>query len=107
MQNLNTFRKIVFSNGESAELTLQFYALYQISQKFPELYENYSKSVGQSDEVSLLWIIYTGYVCAAVLRGKEFLAFDNFLNLLPENHALLMPLAADLLYGKKKQAETN
>ena len=99
----NTYIKIQMANGETAELTLQYYALYQISRAYPEIYKAYSDAVGRTDEIALLEILYTAYVCAAVLKNAVFMAFEDFIKILPGSHAFLLPTVSALLYGKKKQ----
>lgn len=100
----NTYIKVKMANGETAEFTLQYYALYQISKIHPEIYNTYSEAVGRTDEIALLEILYTAYVCAAVLKNTAFVDFEEFIRILPESHAFLLPTVSDLLYGKKKQA---
>lgn len=100
----NTYIKIQMANGETAEFTLQYYALYQISKTYPEIYKAYTDAAGRTDEIALLEILYTAYVCAALLKNAPFMTFEEFLGILPESHAFLLPTVSALLYGKKKQA---
>ena len=67
-KKLNTTTTFYFEDGTSCEMTLYFYALYQLRSKNKPLYDRYNKimsnnSKGSFDELEQLSVLYVAYLC--------------------------------------------
>lgn len=74
----NTCYTYTFEDGDKAELTLAFYALYQLKAKNKSVYDEYNKIMtkGAAEELDMITILYAAYLCAniadiASCMGKE------------------------------------
>jgi hypothetical protein len=68
-KKLNTTTTFCFEDGTSCEMTLYFYALYQLRNKNKALYDKYNRimanmSKGNYEELDQLTILYIAYLCA-------------------------------------------
>ena len=66
-QKMNTTIDFEFYDGTTEKMTLTFYALYQLKAKNKSLYERYNKIMTKqtvSDELEMVTVAYTAYVCA-------------------------------------------
>ena len=68
-KKMNTTITFEFHDGTTAEMTLYFYALYQLRSKNKAMYERYNRIMGNSqkgnfDELDMLAILYIAYICA-------------------------------------------
>lgn len=68
-KKLNTTTTFYFEDGTSCEMTLYFYALYQLRSKNKSLYDKYNRimanmSKGNYEELDQLTILYIAYLCA-------------------------------------------
>lgn len=68
-KRMNTTTTFQFEDGTSCEMTLYFYALYQLRSKNKAVYERYNRimssmSGGKYDEIEQVLILYTAYLCA-------------------------------------------
>lgn len=75
----NTFYTFTFEDGDSVQMTLTFYAVYQLKNKNKKLYDDYNKvmAVGVKEEIDLIIILYTAYLCANF--DAECMSFDEFI----------------------------
>lgn len=80
MAKMNTTVEFVFEDGTATELTLTYYALYQMKAKHEGLYKRYNKIManGMNEELEMVTILYTAYVCAhlndeSILTEEEFM----------------------------------
>lgn len=69
MEKLNTFYNYTFCDGTTAQMTLTFYALYQLKSKNNALYDRYNAimrkiSNGKADELDTVTVLYVAYLCA-------------------------------------------
>ncbi len=82
-KKMNTTIDFEFCDGTTTQMTLTFYALYQLKSKNKRLYDRYNaamlaSSKGGYDELEMLTILYVAYMCAhmndeSVLTEEEFL----------------------------------
>lgn len=78
-KKLNTIYEFEFYDGEKTNLTLSFYALMRLSSKNKRAYERYNKimSTKESNEVEMVQVLYTGYLCAH-LDEENLLTEEEF-----------------------------
>lgn len=77
---LNTNIEYKFYDGTTTELTLTFYALYLMKPKHKGLYERYNKIManGVSEELDMVTILYTAYVCAHI-NDENLMTEEEFI----------------------------
>lgn len=84
---LNTKYIYEFEDGTTAEMTLAFYALYQLRGKNKGLYERYNAAMnrmgnqknGGYDELDTITILYTAYLCANLNDIDSAMTEEEFL----------------------------
>ena len=76
----NTVIEFTFWDGTKTELTLTFYALYQMKPKHKGLYERYNHIManGMKEELDMVTILYTAYVCAH-LNEENLMTEEEFM----------------------------
>lgn len=74
----NTFIDFKFDDGESVKMTLTFYAIYQLKNRNKKLYDEYNKVMtnGIKEELDMITILYTAYLCA---NTEETMSFEDFI----------------------------
>ena len=80
-KNMNTIIDFEFYDGTTAKMTLTFYALYQLKAKNKALYERYNKIMskqGGTEELDMITIMYTAYVCAN-LSEENLMTEEEFM----------------------------
>ena len=91
------------NNGKEVPLSLKWRDLYALEQKNPKAFEDYSAAVRKMetkpDELSAMKIVYAGYLCA---NPDEAMPFEDFLDLLPDDHLTALTEYTQLYRGKKK-----
>ena len=77
---MNTTVEFQLADGSVTELTLTFYSLYQMKPKHKGLYERYNKimSNGVSEELEMVTVLYTAYVCAH-LNDENLMTEQEFM----------------------------
>lgn len=102
-QMLNTCIDFTLGDGTTVPLTLQFYALYKLQAADMPAFERYNKTQTQGAEnvFDIIGVIYAAYCCGAILSEKEYMSFEEFLQVLPPNHNTLTGLYIELLNPKK------
>lgn len=69
-KKFNTTTTFYFEDGTSCEMTLYFYALYQLRSKNKALYDRYNRIMtsmnkGTYEELDMITILYVAYLCAS------------------------------------------
>ena len=79
-KKMNTIIDFEFCDGTSAKMTLTFYALYQLKAKNKALYERYNKIMSKniSEELEMITVTYTAYVCAN-LSEENLMTEEEFM----------------------------
>lgn len=79
-KKMNTIIDFEFCDGTTAKMTLTFYALYQLKAKNKALYERYNKIMSKniSEELEMITVIYTAYVCAN-LSEENLMTEEEFM----------------------------
>lgn len=103
---LNTVIEFEFCDGTTTNLTLQFYRLYQLKSKKPQLYAAYNKAMnrnanGDYDEIDMLQILYVAYHCANVEKETDLLSFEEFMMLCGSDRKVVGNAVAMLINPKK------
>ena len=103
---LNTVIEFEFCNGTTTNLTLQFYRLYQLKSKKPQLYATYHKAMssnanGNYDEIDMIQILYVAYVCANMDKEEELLTFEEFMMLCGSDRKAMGNTVSMLINPKK------
>ena len=108
-EKLNTVYEMEDINGEPLKMTLTYRNLLQLKRKHPDVYADYNKvaTAGAKDEFDNITILYTGYLCQRIAETGgigDALSFDDFLDILPVDHADVTIAAAMLISPKKTMA---
>jgi len=80
MAKMNTTVEFVLADGTATELTLTYYALYQMKPKHEGLYKRYNRIManGMNEELDMITVLYTAYVCAN-LNNETILTEEEFM----------------------------
>lgn len=102
-KNLNTNITYEFFDGDTVEMTLSFYKLYQLRAKRPRLYERYSKTMAkkENDDLDLIVILYTAYACANLDNLDNLMTEEEFMIKCGSDRRTANNIATQLLYPKK------
>lgn len=75
----NTCIDFKFEDGDSVKMTLTFYALYLLKTKNKKIYDEYNKIAanGVKEELDLILILYTAYLCANM--DEDCISFEEFI----------------------------
>ena len=80
MAKMNTTVKFELNDGTVTDLTLTYYALYQMKAKNEGLYKRYNRIMtnGMTEELEMITVLYTAYVCAhlhdeSIMTEEEFM----------------------------------
>lgn len=77
----NTFYEFKFEDGDSVQMTLAFYALYQLKSKNKAIYDEYNRVMtkGASEELDMITVLYAAYLCANVSDVAACMSKDDFM----------------------------
>lgn len=77
----NTYYEFKFEDGDSVQMTLAFYALYQLKAKNKAIYEEYNKIMtkGATEELDMIVVLYAAYLCANVDDVSGCMKLDEFM----------------------------
>lgn len=93
------------TDGTEISTSLKWSLLYKLEQTNPQAFEKYRQAVSKMErtpnEIAAVEIIYTGYLCAN-LGINDVYSFDEFLDLLPDDHVEIINEYVALYRGKKK-----
>lgn len=80
MAKMNTTVEFVLEDGTVTELTLTYYALYQMKPKHEGLYKRYNRIManGMNEELEMITVLYTAYVCAH-LNSESIMTEEEFM----------------------------
>ncbi|MCD7757816.1 MAG: hypothetical protein LUH45_06545 [Clostridiales bacterium] len=99
-------RELTLQNGETVALTLNFRYQNDLRAKRPEVAAgpwNAMKVAMGGGKEDMIWpsiqTIYAAYLCGAIKAGtlEEAYSYDDFLEQLPEDPAVIITLANELL----------
>ena len=107
-QEKNSYLSFELTNGDTVQLTLSFYRLYQLRTSDPNQYKEYFRVTekGLKDEFDVWTQIYTAYRCAN-LEAEElaYPTFEDFLMVVPDGRETMWNVYFDLTGRKKKKVE--
>lgn len=77
----NTMYEFKFEDGTSENLTLAFYALYQLKAKKKAIYEEYNQIMtkGAKEELDMITVLYAAYLCANISNIDGCMSFEDFM----------------------------
>ena len=103
-KTLNTIIQFEMADGQKVEMTLNYWALYQLRGKETETetYDEYNKIMarGVKEELDMTVILYTGYLCANL--NKQCMGYEEFLQRCPTNRAVVRATVGALTTPKKQ-----
>lgn len=75
----NTYYTFEFEDGDSVQMTLAFYALYQLKAKNKSVYEEYNRVMtkGATEELDMISVLYAAYLCANL--SNDVMSKEDFL----------------------------
>lgn len=105
---INTTVELELNDGSSVPLTLTYSSLYKLSAADKAAYKAYNEAYtalqkGTVDEIALVRLLYTGYLCANITEGTSegALGFDDFIDKLPADHETVGNMAMALMFPKR------
>lgn len=100
----NTFYEFEFENGEKCQMTLAFYALYQLKAKNKSVYERYNKIMtkGADEELDMITVLYAAYLCANIDDIENCMSEKDFL-IKCGSDRMALKKAMEVLIKPKKQ----
>lgn len=77
----NTCYEFKFADGDTAKMTLTFYALYQLKGINKPLYDRYNKimTTGAKEELEMITLLYAAYICANIADVANCMTEEEFL----------------------------
>lgn len=101
----NTITELTTPSGDIVKCTLNFFLLYGVKAKHPDVYSQYNKIImdGMKDVFDALTILYVGYLCANPELDIP-MAYEEFLKLFEDDWQFAMSEAGKLMGRKKKAA---
>lgn len=99
---LNTITEFEMADGSKVNMTLNYWALYQLKPKKTKTYDDYNKimSRGVKEELDMTVILYTAYLCANL--DRECMSYEEFLQNCPTNRAVIRATIGALTAPKKQ-----
>lgn len=100
-----------FEDGTTCEMTLAFYAIYQLKGKNKELYDRYNKTMAKAsgdsaEELDTITILYTAYCCAN-LNEENIMSEEEFMIKCGSDRIAVSQAAKALTQPKKTKASVN
>jgi len=104
MEN-NTYIEIECKDGNRIKLTLAFYRMYQLKNKNKQIYEKCNKILtkGSEDILDNIQILYAAYLCANIETMDKCMAYEEFLQNIPDDWNMVGKIAKQLVGVKKKK----
>lgn len=109
-KKMNTVIDFEFCDGSTEKITLQFYALYQLKAKDKKLYERYCAINAKpriTDELEMITILYTAYVCANLSNYESLMTEEEFMIKCGCDRKALNNAYRDMVYPKKRKDSDN
>lgn len=100
----NTMYNFKFEDGTSEDLTLAFYALYQLKAKNKPIYEEYNRIMtkGVNEELETITVLYAAYLCANISDISGCMSLEEFMIKCGSNRGAIKE-AMEYLVKPKKQ----
>lgn len=100
----NTKYEFTFEDGDKCEMTIAFYALYQLKAKNKSLYERYNKIMtkGAEEELDMITVLYAAYLCANIGDVPNCMSEEEFM-IKCGSDRLAIKSAMEALVKPKKQ----
>ena len=93
---------MILNDEREIRLSLRWKDLYLLEQRDPLAFDAYTVAVRamerKPNELAAVRILYTGYLCA----NDDPMSYEEFLDLLPDDHVTVLSEYTKLYRGKKK-----
>lgn len=101
-KKMNTITELEMADGTKVNLTLNYWALYQLKPKGNKIYDEYNEIMrrGTKEELDMTVILYTAYLCANL--DKECVSYEAFLQNLPTSRTVVRSTVRSLTEPKKQ-----
>lgn len=98
---MNTYEALTLNDGTEVKLTLTFARLLRVKNENKNLYEKCNDVLmnGAKDIFQMIDFIYVAYMCANL---DNFIAYENFIDLVPFDLKKLAQVSDNLMTSKKK-----
>lgn len=100
----NTCIDFKFEDGDSVQLTLAFYAIYQLKAKNKQLYDKYNRIMtkGAEEELDMITILYVAYLCANINEIDSCMTYEQFLIKCGSDRKAIKDASVQLTQPKKQ-----
>lgn len=100
----NTCIDFTFEDGETVQMTLAFYALYQLKTKNKTVYDSYNTIMtkGANEELDMLTVLYTAYLCANLTDISGCMSFETFMQKCGSDRNAIKVATEQLVKPKKR-----
>ena len=100
----NTYTEFKFEDGDSVQMTLAFYALYQLKAKNKSIYDRYNQimTTGAKEELDMITILYTAYLCANIEDIENCMTIDDFMMKCGSDRYAIKEASEKLIKPKKR-----
>ena len=101
-KELNTITEFELSDGTKVNMTLNYWALYQLKPKDNKIYDEYNRVMitGTKKDLDMTVILYTTYLCANL--DSDCMKYEEFLQKCPVNRAIIRATVGALTMPKKQ-----
>lgn len=100
----NTCIEFKFEDGDSVQMTLAFYALYQLKAKNKQIYDKYNQIMtkGANEELDMITILYAAYLCANINDTESCMTFEQFMQKCGSDRYAIKEASEKLIKPKKQ-----
>lgn len=100
----NTMYEFKFEDGTSENLTLAFYALYQLKAKNKGVYDEYNRIMtkGANDELDMITVLYAAYLCANIADISGCMNIEEFMQKCGSDRYAIKDAMEALVKAKKR-----
>lgn len=104
-KKISTVYDFELDDGAVVQLTLKYFALYQLRAKNKAAYDKYNKIMmkGPQEELENITILYTAYLCANLDKIDECMTEMEFMQRVPDDREYLGNVLTSLINSKKKK----
>lgn len=104
---MDAYTEMKSPDGSTVKLSLNFKRLYMLRSKNKAAYEKYRNAIvklnssedAEIDDFDQIDILYAAYLCGDVEHCEKLLDFEEFLEILPEDHVEMSMLVNQVYHG--------
>ena len=104
-KSLSTTHNFELDDGTVVQMTLKYFALYQLRAKNKAAYDKYNRIMmkGPQEELENITILYTAYLCANLDSIETCMSETEFMQRVPDDREYLGTVLTALINSKKKK----